>query len=63
MRISSIACWSRRWYPCSTPVTQEQGIPRGWVDRMKHALHVAGRGFTARRMVREVCRADTTCRP
>jgi starch phosphorylase len=31
----------------------EQGIPRGWVDRMKHALHVAGQGFTARRMVRE----------
>ena len=30
-----------------------QGIPRGWVDRMKHALHVAGQGFTARRMVRE----------
>ncbi|HWH04166.1 MAG TPA: alpha-glucan family phosphorylase [Gemmatimonadales bacterium] len=31
----------------------EQGIPRGWVDRMKHALQVAGQGFTARRMVRE----------
>ena len=31
----------------------EHGIPRGWVDKMKHALHVAGQGFTARRMVRE----------
>ncbi|HYK11544.1 MAG TPA: alpha-glucan family phosphorylase, partial [Gemmatimonadales bacterium] len=31
----------------------EHGIPSGWVDRMKHALHVAGQQFTARRMVRE----------
>ena len=31
----------------------EHGIPREWVDRMKHALHVAGQGFTARRMLRE----------
>jgi starch phosphorylase len=31
----------------------EHGVPRGWVDRMKHALQIAGQGFTARRMVRE----------
>jgi starch phosphorylase len=27
------------------------GIPRGWVDRMRNALRVAGAHFTARRMV------------
>jgi starch phosphorylase len=29
----------------------EQGIPQGWVDRMRNAIRVAGSGFTARRMV------------
>ena len=30
-----------------------QGIPRGWVDKMKHAIRVAGQRFNAQRMVRE----------
>jgi len=30
-----------------------QGIPRGWLDKMRHALHVAGARFTARRMVKQ----------
>jgi starch phosphorylase len=30
-----------------------QGIPRGWVERMKHAMHTAGERFTAQRMVRQ----------
>ncbi|HMH83526.1 MAG TPA: alpha-glucan family phosphorylase [Gemmatimonadales bacterium] len=29
------------------------GVPRGWVDKMKHALRMAGARFTARRMVRQ----------
>ncbi len=28
-------------------------VPLGWVDKMKHALRVAGRHFTAQRMVRQ----------
>jgi len=31
----------------------DRGVPRGWVEKMKHAVRVGGRGFTARRMVRE----------
>lgn len=31
----------------------EHGVPFGWVDRMRHALRVAGSRFTARRMVRD----------
>jgi starch phosphorylase len=34
----------------------ERGIPRGWTERMKHALRTAGQRFTARRMVREYVR-------
>jgi starch phosphorylase len=34
----------------------ERGIPRGWTERMKHALCTAGQRFTARRMVREYVR-------
>jgi starch phosphorylase len=34
----------------------ERGIPRGWTDRMKHALRAAGQRFTARRMVKEYVR-------
>jgi starch phosphorylase len=30
-----------------------RGIPTGWVERMKHALRVAGERFTARRMVQQ----------
>ena len=30
-----------------------RGIPVQWVDRMKHALHVAARRFTGRRMVQQ----------
>ncbi|MEX2156713.1 MAG: alpha-glucan family phosphorylase [Gemmatimonadales bacterium] len=30
-----------------------QGIPRGWVDKMKHAIRVSGQRFNAHRMVRE----------
>ncbi len=30
-----------------------RGVPLGWVDRMRNALRVAGRRFTARRMVIE----------
>jgi len=30
-----------------------QGIPRGWVEKMKHTMHVAGARFTAQRMVRQ----------
>jgi starch phosphorylase len=29
------------------------GVPLGWVRRMKHAIQVAGRQFTARRMLQE----------
>ena len=29
------------------------GIPREWIQRMKHAIREAGRGFTASRMLRE----------
>ena len=31
----------------------ERGIPAGWIQKMKHALRVAGQQFTARRMLRE----------
>ena len=31
----------------------ENGIPTGWVERMKEALRVAGRQFTTQRMVKE----------
>lgn len=31
----------------------ERGIPVAWVQKMKHALRVAGQRFTARRMVGE----------
>ena len=31
----------------------DRGIPLGWVQRMKHAIHVAGQRFTARRAMRE----------
>jgi starch phosphorylase len=30
-----------------------RGVPTGWVERMKHALRVAGERFTARRMVQQ----------
>src|SRR5437879_6284319 len=30
-----------------------QGVPRGWVEKMRHALRTAGARFTAQRMVRE----------
>jgi len=30
-----------------------QGVPTGWVEKMKHALRTAGARFTAQRMVRE----------
>jgi starch phosphorylase len=30
-----------------------QGVPRGWVERMKHTMHTAGERFTAQRMVRQ----------
>ncbi len=30
-----------------------QGVPRGWVDKMKRALRTAGARFTAQRMVRQ----------
>jgi starch phosphorylase len=30
-----------------------QGIPRGWVKKMKHTMHIAGVRFTAQRMVRQ----------
>jgi len=30
-----------------------RGIPLGWVEKMKHALRVAGERFTARRMVQQ----------
>lgn len=29
----------------------ERGVPVGWVEKMKHAMRVAGQRFTARRMV------------
>ena len=31
----------------------DRGIPTGWVQKMKHALRVAGQQFTARRMLME----------
>jgi glycogen phosphorylase len=34
----------------------DQGIPRVWIARMKHAMRVAGGRFTAERMVREYVR-------
>src|SRR6266566_5143881 len=30
-----------------------QGVPRGWVEKMRHALRTAGARFTAQRMMRE----------
>jgi starch phosphorylase len=30
-----------------------QGVPRGWTEKMRHALRTAGARFTAQRMVRE----------
>src|SRR6266700_3786676 len=30
-----------------------QGVPRGWVEKMRHALRTAGARFTAQRMVRQ----------
>src|SRR5256712_232616 len=30
-----------------------QGVPRGWVENMRHALRTAGARFTAQRMVRQ----------
>ena len=30
-----------------------QGVPRGWVEKMKHTMHVTGTRFTAQRMVRQ----------
>jgi starch phosphorylase len=29
------------------------GIPHGWVQKMKHAIRVAGQQFTARRMLQK----------
>ncbi len=34
-----------------------EGLARGWVERMKHALYEAGKHFTAARMVREYAEA------
>jgi starch phosphorylase len=34
----------------------DHGIPGGWIQKMKHALRVAGQQFTARRMVIEYVR-------
>ena len=31
----------------------DRGIPRGWVQRMKSAIQVAGRRFSARRMLQD----------
>jgi starch phosphorylase len=31
----------------------ERGVPVGWVERMKHAMRVAGERFTAQRMVQQ----------
>jgi len=30
-----------------------QGVPLGWVEKIKHAMHAAGERFTAQRMVRQ----------
>ena len=30
-----------------------QGVPRGWADKMKHAMRAAGERFSAQRMVRQ----------
>ncbi len=30
-----------------------QGVPCGWVEKMKHAMHTAGERFSAQRMVRQ----------
>src|SRR5256885_2697800 len=30
-----------------------ESVPRGWVEKMKHAVRAAGARFTAQRMVRE----------
>jgi len=30
-----------------------RGVPRGWVEKMKHTMHTAGARFTAQRMVRQ----------
>jgi starch phosphorylase len=30
----------------------ERGIPHGWIQKMKHAIRVAGQQFTSRRMIR-----------
>jgi starch phosphorylase len=33
-----------------------EGVPLGWVDRMRHAIRIAGSTFTARRMVQDYTR-------
>jgi starch phosphorylase len=34
----------------------DRGVPTGWVQKMKHAMRVAGQRFTARRMLEEYVR-------
>ncbi|MGQ0765567.1 MAG: alpha-glucan family phosphorylase [Gemmatimonadota bacterium] len=35
----------------------DKGIPHGWIQKMKHAIRVAGQHFTARRMVQQYSRS------
>jgi starch phosphorylase len=35
----------------------ERGVPHGWIQKMKHAMRVAGQQFTARRMVQHYARS------
>lgn len=37
--------------------TRSEGIPLGWVEVMRHAIRLAGTGFTARRMVQAYTRS------
>lgn len=36
---------------------QAEGVPTGWVERMRHAIHLSAGRFTARRMVQDYARA------
>jgi starch phosphorylase len=36
----------------------DRGVPHGWIQKMKHAIRVAGQQFTARRMLQQYARSS-----
>jgi len=49
---SCTACSRTRFVPLFYD-RDAQGVPGGWVEKMRHALRTAGARFTAQRMVRD----------